>query len=89
LSMIPSNSPAPEGKPLDVLSMRQSEVATLSGVANLPFLRDDNDDGNYENGDDSNGTSKNGNENDAKFIVKDPYLDDDIFSSDGEGSIFA
>ena len=76
LSLIPSNAPAPEGKPLDVLSMRQSEVASLSGVANLPFLRDDDDppeqlvDGRH-------------------VVVKDPYLDDDIFSSDGEHNVLA
>jgi hypothetical protein len=79
LSLIPSNAPAPEGKPLDVLSMRQSEVASLSGVANLPFLRDDDDD------DDPPEQLVDG----RHVVVKDPYLDDDIFSSDGEHNVLA
>ena len=65
LSLIPTNAPAPEGKNLDVLSMRQSEVNSLqTGAANLPFLN--NEDPINDDGDD--------------FIVTDPYLDDDIFS---------
>ena len=79
LSLIPSNAQAPEGKPLDVLSMRQSEVASLSGVANLPFLRDDDDD------DDPPEQLVDG----RHVVVKDPYLDDDIFSSDGEHNVLA
>lgn len=49
LSLIPSNSPSPEGKDLDVLSMRQSEFNSLSGKADMPFLQSDyleNDDDN-------------------------------------------
>ena len=66
LSLIPTNAPAPGGKPLDVLSMRQSDVDSLSGVANLPFLQDADDDDDFG----------------SDFIVKDPYLGDDIFSDE-------
>ena len=49
VSLIPSNASAPEGKELDVLSMRQSEVKSLSAEASLPFLRDEEPD--LDNGD--------------------------------------
>jgi hypothetical protein len=67
LTLIPSNSPSPEGKDLDVLSMRQSEVNSFSGKANLPFLEDD----------DFLASGKADN-----FIVTDPYLGDDIFDDE-------
>jgi hypothetical protein len=37
LELIPSNAPTPEGKELDVLSMRHSEIFS-SGSSLLPFL---------------------------------------------------
>ena len=45
VTLIPSNAYAPEGKPLDVLSMRRSEAESLTPQSStLPFLNDDDDD---------------------------------------------
>jgi hypothetical protein len=64
LELIPSNAPAPEGKELDVLTMRHSEVFS-SGQSLLPFLEslesmDDQEDSDFDPylGDDIFGNDK-------------------------------
>jgi len=47
LTLLPTNAPAPEGKDLDIWSMRQSEASKFDLVS-LPWLKDDEGKGNNE-----------------------------------------
>jgi len=47
LTLLPTNAPAPEGKDLDIWSMRHSEASKFDLVS-LPWLKDDEGKGNNE-----------------------------------------